>query len=133
MAKMSELELLQAVLAMAACDGEISRGEKGMIAALAERAGVGGVSLEAMTERALSDSAFREELFSHAHAQARRTMAVLVGAAHVDGQINDGEQKLLYELAGKLGLSAEEYREVHDETLARVRHLRGGAGKDEKS
>lgn len=112
------LELLKAVIAMAASDGRVSGHEKAIIKALAQRAGVGGLSLAAMIEHASNDPSAREDLFARAVKEPERAMQLLVAAAQIDGNISEPERNLLVDISCTLGVSAERFGEIFQAGMA---------------
>ncbi len=129
-------ELLKAALAMAVVDGKISGHEKSLLKALAQRAGVGAVSLAAMIEQAQENPASHDELFGRAVKDSERAMQLLVAAAHIDGHISEQERSLLVDISFVLGVSAERFNSIFQAGLAaskRVRRSRTRPGGSESS
>ncbi len=112
------LELLKAVLTMAAVDGRITGRERGLIRALAGRAGVGKASISAMIEIAQDDESARERLFQRAVADPERAMQLLVATANLDGKITDEERSLLVDISFALGVSSERFNEIFKAGIA---------------
>ncbi len=119
-------ELLKAALAMAAADGRISGHEMGLLKALAKRAGVGSVSLEAMIRQARENPASHESLFHRAVKDPERAMQLLVGAANIDGQISEEERNLLVDISFVLGVSSDRFSEIFQAGLAASKRVHRG-------
>ncbi len=111
-------ELLKAVIALAISDGRISGREKGLIKALAGKAGVGGASLDAMIGQASQDTSARQALFDRAMKNPEQAMQLMVAAANVDGHISEEERELLVEVSTILGVSARRFGEIFQTGLA---------------
>ena len=84
---MENAELLRAAIAMAVADGKISRSEMGVVEGLAQRAGVGAVTIEAMFEAAANDETFADNLLLQPKDRAITALALLVGLARIYGQV----------------------------------------------
>lgn len=117
-------ELLKAALAMAAADGRISGHEKALLKALAERAGVGAASLDAMVHAAIEYPAKHDDLFQRAVKEPERAMQLLVSAAQIDGKISEQERALLVDISFVLGVSAERFNEIFKAGLASAKRVR---------
>ncbi len=118
------LELLRAALAMAAADGRISGHEKALLKALAQRAGVGALSLDAMVADAVNNPASHDTLFQRAIDDPERAMQLLVAVAQIDGKISEEERNLLVDISFVLGVSAERFNEIFQAGLASVKRVR---------
>ena len=121
-------ELLKAALAMAAVDGKISGSERALIKALAQRAGVGSVSLDAMIEQAKESPAKHDELFGRVIKDSERAMQLLVAAAHIDGHISAKERNLLVDISFVLGISAERFNGIFEAGLAASKKVQRSRG-----
>jgi tellurite resistance protein len=121
--------LIRAVIAVAVADGRVRSSEKGVIEALANRVGVGRVSLSAMIDRAKRDPSFRDEVFRLATADPARALKILVSTARIDGEISTEERELLVALAQGLGVTGPRFEQVYQEGIQaadEVRRRRGG-------
>jgi len=112
------LELLKAVIAMAAADGKVSPTELAVIKALARKAGVAGPSLDEMIERATVDAAVRQDFFEKAVRMPERAMKLLVAAANIDGHISEQERNLLVDISSTLGVRARRFQEIFQSGMA---------------
>ena len=125
------LELLRAVLVIAAADGKVTGHELSLLKALAQRAGVGRTSLEAMIQTAQEDKIEHDKLFARAVADPERAVQTLVAAARIDGEVSDEERKILVDIACMLGVSVDRFRELYESGLAaadRIRRTREQGG-----
>ncbi|NOT00243.1 MAG: TerB family tellurite resistance protein [Phycisphaerales bacterium] len=123
-------ELLKAVIALAASDGRISGREKGLAKALADRAGVGGASLDAMIERASGDPDSRVAMFDRAIKDGEQAMQLLVAAAMVDGHISEPEREMLVDVSAILNIPARRFGEIFQVGMAAAKRVPrpGGLG-----
>jgi uncharacterized membrane protein YebE (DUF533 family) len=117
------LELLKAALAMAAVDGKVCAREKSLLKALAAKAGVGGVSLQAMIDRAMTEPADRAKLFQGVISQPEKAMQLLVAAASIDGAITEDERSLLVDISFVLGVSSDRFDDVFRDGLAAAKRV----------
>jgi tellurite resistance protein len=118
MSHMEDVELLKAAMSLAIADGQVTRGEWGIIERLAARAGVGRVSLDAMLARAESDPTAKDELFTSVRAKGPRALKLLVATARLDGEISPEERELLVEIAGRLDITGAQFDEVYSAGIA---------------
>ncbi len=104
---MKDLEILKAACCVAGLDGEISENERKALNVLAERAGVGRASLDAMQEMALEDPDFFDHQLGMLNEDADRAIKTLLKVAIVDGAFGTNERVILQYFADKLGLTTE--------------------------
>ncbi len=104
---MKDLEILKAACCVAGLDGEISEKERQALNVLAERAGVGRASLNAMQEMALEDSDFFDHQLGMLNEDADRAIKTLLKVAVIDGAFGTNERVILQYFADKLGLTTE--------------------------
>jgi tellurite resistance protein len=123
-----DLELLNAVLALAMADGSLSRSEMGVIEGLAARLGVGRVSLEAMIGRARREPEMFKDLRIKDSKKARRAMALLVAQARIDGEISGAEREMLVKIALQLGIETQEFGKLYSEAITQADELRTRRG-----
>lgn len=116
-------ELLKAVIALAAADGNVTNTELAVIKALARKAGVEGTSLDAMIERAALDAAVKQELFDRAVKKPERAMELLVAAANIDGHVSEEERNLLVDISCTLGVPARRFSEIFQSGMAVSRRV----------
>jgi tellurite resistance protein len=109
---MSDVEVLRAACCVAGLDGKVTAEEQSLLQKLADKAGVGEVSLRAMTERAKGDHNFYQEQFRILHAEPNETMRTLLGVAVVDGSLSPDERVILQFFAERLGLQTPEYERL---------------------
>lgn len=119
-----KLEMLKAVLAVAAADGRISASERGVYEALAARVGIGRVSLDAMVMRMAGDPVARHDLFELAMSDPAQAFELLVATARIDGRISDEERELLAHVAAALGIEGERFKTVYQAGIARADAIR---------
>ena len=101
---MEQVEILRAACCIAAADGEISDAERGFIARLATKAGVGRASREAMIEQGLTSPKFVESQFRFLLSNADRAIKVLMIVASADGAIGEAEEALVRNFAARLSI-----------------------------
>ncbi len=118
-------ELFQALLAVAGADGTITRAERGLLETLAERVGVGRISLNAMIERATREQGFKNNRSLHKVHDPLKAMKLLVAAARIDGEISEEERQLLVHIAGIWDIADEDFVEVFKAGLTTADRLRG--------
>jgi len=121
---MNDVERLRAACCIAGIDGEVTDAERAMIDRLAEKAGVGSASLEAMIERACKDKSFCKEQFDVYSSDAEHTIESLWMVAAADGRVGDRESQVLRYFAQKLEISDERY----DEIVQRLESKQQGSG-----
>ena len=117
-------DVFEAVLAVAGADGRITRAERGLIEALAERVGVGRASLRAMIERATRESGFKKNLSLGKVGDPIKAMELLVATARVDGEISEAERQLLVHIADVWDIPSDEFVAAFKRGLATADRLR---------
>ncbi|MCH7796842.1 MAG: TerB family tellurite resistance protein [Planctomycetes bacterium] len=121
---MEDLELLKAIMAVAAADGKLLRAEMGVARGLAERVGVGTVSFEAMLDTARQDESFADNILIRSKAKARSALELLVGLARIDGRISEEERAVIVRVAMTLGITGDEFERIYLAGIARADELR---------
>lgn len=121
---MEDLELLKAIMAVAAADGKLLRAEMGVARGLAERIGVGTVSFEAMLDTARQDESFADNILIRSKAKARSALELLVGLARIDGRISEEERAVIVRVAMTLGITGDEFERIYLAGIARADELR---------
>ena len=121
---MENTELLRAAIAMAVADGKISRSEMGVVEGLAQRAGVGAVTIEAMFEAAANDETFADNLLLQPKDRAVKAVELLVGLARIDGEISSEERELIVRIAGSVNVVDDEFRQAYEAGIKRADDLR---------
>ena len=106
---MRRVEILRAACCVAGADNQIAPSESPLLARLAEEAGVGLASLEAMIERATQHEDFYREQFRVLSAEPKTTMTLLFRIAVADKHLDPQEVKVLRFLGSQLGVSAERF------------------------
>lgn len=106
---MQAVEVLRAACCVAGIDGEITTGELLMINQLAEQAGVGKASLEAMIARGETDPEFYKEQFRVLKDNPRKAMVSILKVATADHSLAKDESEVMRKLAKKLGISSESF------------------------
>lgn len=117
-------EVLKSVVAVAAADGVITRSELGLITALAGRIGIGRRSLHVLIERARLHRRMHEELGRYEIVDKEAALELLVGAAAIDGEVDQREHEQLGVIAAKLGLEGERFERVFARGVERAARLR---------
>ncbi len=121
---MENAELLRAAIAMAVADGKISRSEMGVVEGLAQRAGIGAVTIEAMFEAAANDETFADNLVLQPKDRAVKAVELLVGLARIDGEISSEERELIVRIAASLDIVDNEFRQAYEAGIRRADDLR---------
>ena len=121
---MDDLELLKAIMAVAAADGKLLRAEMGVMQGLAERIGVGTVSFEAMLDTARQDKSFADNILIQSKAKARSALELLVGLARIDGLISEEERAVIVRVAMTLGITGDDFERIYLAGIARADELR---------
>lgn len=121
---MEDLELLKAIMAVAAADGKLLRAEMGVARGLAERIGVGTVSFEAMLDTARQDESFADNILIRSKAKARSALELLVGLARIDGRISEEERAVIVRVAMTLGITGDDFERIYLAGIARADELR---------
>jgi len=121
---MENAELLRAAIAMAVADGKVSRSEMGVVEGLAQRAGVGAVTIEAMFDAASRDETFGDNLLIRSKDRAVKAVELLVGLARIDGEISNEERELIVRIAGSLNVVGDEFRQAYEAGIKRADDLR---------
>ena len=119
-----QIEILRAVVVLAAADGVIAPSEKGLMQRLAKRIGVGEASLNAMIARAKEDSSVREELFRRNMSQPEKVMELLVAVARIDGEISSEEREVLVQIMGSLEIPVERFSDIYQKGIERADKIR---------
>ena len=121
---MENVELLRAAIAMAVADGKILRSEMGVVEGLAQRAGVGAATIEAMFEAAANDETFADNLLLQPKDRAIKAVELLVGLARIDGKISDEERELIVRIAASIDVVDNEFRQAYEAGIKRADNLR---------
>lgn len=109
---MQGVEVLRAACCVAGIDGEVCDHEHPLLQRLADAAGVGSVSLNAMIDRAKSDPSFFEQQFEIFKTDPEDTMKMLFRIAIADGVLARSERVVLQHFATKLGMTEDRYDEL---------------------
>ncbi len=128
MNQMEQLELLRAVLAVAAADGDIRRSELGVAKGLAERIGVGRTSFDAMLGEAEAGADLTDNIVMHSPESARTALTLLVAQARIDGEISSEERELIVRIACSLGVTDDDFQKVYQAGIERADTLRKARG-----
>ncbi len=121
---MENTELLRAAIAMAVADGKVSRSEMGVVEGLAQRAGVGAVTIEAMFDAAASDETFADNLVLLPKDRAVKAVELLVGLARIDGEISGEERELIVRIATSVDVVDDDFRRAYEAGIKRADDLR---------
>ncbi len=103
-------------MAVAMADGELRRSEKGVLQGLAHRVGLGQVTFDAMLERAAHDKTFGDDL-SLPPPKAHTALKLLVATARIDGHISEEERAVIVHIAGRLGITGEDFERTYLEGI----------------
>ena len=124
MASQADLDVLQALLAVAGADGDFERSEKGVYEGLARRIGANATAVWNMMNNVRTDPVLREKLFRSKLRDSRAAMKLLIATARIDGDISEQERELLVDISSKLGIGAEEFGRIYQEGLASADAIR---------
>ena len=104
------IETLRAACCIAGLDAKITPQERAVLDKLAEKVGVGKMSLEAMIDRARKDQNFYKDQFRFiSSGAAAATMNSLLGVAVADGERSADERVVLRFLGERMGLKAPDF------------------------
>lgn len=106
---MSKTEVLRAACCVAGLDGKVCERERVMLERLAEHAGAGKASLNAMIQRAESDPNFYEEMFHSLADDAEWSIRVLLCLAAADEDVSMEQRVVMGIFAKRLGLDEAHY------------------------
>jgi uncharacterized membrane protein YebE (DUF533 family) len=109
---MEHIEILRAACCVAGLDLKVTGYERKLLEKLAERAGVGGASLDAMLHRATKDPDFYQEQFSIVQTDPDTSIKTLFLAAIVDGELSGDERMVLAEFAHRLGMAPQRFDQI---------------------
>ena len=109
---MHDLEILRAACCVAGWDGSVSPHEERLIRELADRAGVGDVSLKAMIERAEQDQDLYREHFEILKPEPEHAVRLLAAVAAADGEVTTEQRAVVGHFARKLGMTEEKLEQV---------------------
>lgn len=112
MSVMKNVEVLRAACCIAGLDKQIDPQELKILQKLANHAGVGKASLEAMMNRARDDETFHQEQFEIIQADPDRTMKAMFIVAIADKVLTKDERVVLYQFSKKLGMSNDRYNQL---------------------
>ncbi len=126
---MSEVEILHAACCIAGLDGRITPRERSMVQVLAERAGVGAASLQAMLDYARKTPNYYERVLERVRTDPEETMRALLWVAISDGSISDDERVVLQFFADKVGMSHERFDSLLGAAERTLRKENDGATK----
>ncbi len=119
---MSNVAVLRAACCVAGLDRKVCERELPMLRRIAEYAGVGHASLQAMIHRAETDHDFYEEQFHLILTHPEATITALFSVACADGQLHEAERVILRFFADKLGLDEKRFEAILSAAQAKVAH-----------
>ena len=125
---MLDLEILRAAVCVAGLDGHVCDREHPLLTRLADRAGVGSVSLAAMIDLAEVDRQYYEEQFDIVKTDPEKTIKILMEVAVADGVLSVEERVIVSHFATKLGMSEQRFGELL--AAAEAQLGKGGAKPD---
>lgn len=108
---LDQVEVLRAACCIASIDGAISEHEEAVLRQLAEKVGVGQMSLKAMMDRAKRDPNFYQLQFQYLHADPDVAMKSLFRVAVSDGDMNANERVMLQFFADRLGVDDQRFEQ----------------------
>jgi len=108
----SKVEVLRAACCVAGIDQVISERELRILKRIAENAGVGAASLDAMIDRALEMPDFYKQQFKSIAADPDETMKSLLQVAMLDHVITGDERIMLAHFATALGMPPERFNKL---------------------
>ena len=106
---LDDLEILKAACCVAGLDGTIDDRERDLVRALAIRAGVGAVSLQAMLDQAREEPERFEQHLRFMTANKDDVMKVLFRVAVADGRLGPEERVVLDFFADRIGMAQERF------------------------
>ncbi len=106
---MRKVDLLRAACCVAGADGDTSDAERRALQTLADRAGIGTASLQAMIDLAESDDKFLDSQFRVAVEKPQETLKVLFKVAIIDGRLGRDEAIVLKRLAKLVSVESEQF------------------------
>lgn len=109
---MKDLEILKAACCVAGLDGRIDDRERQTLRVLADRAGVGHASFEAMLEMAVEDEDYFTRQLDVLRDDVDRTIKTLFRIAVVDGELGENERIVIQYFADKLGMTRERIDQI---------------------
>ena len=112
MSVMRDVEILRAACCVAGLDQQISSAERRLLERLAEHAGVGKTSLDAMIDRAVDDSDFYQEQFKTIRTDPDSTMKALFCIAVADHELSTEERVILHQFATRLGMDPKRFNQL---------------------
>ena len=124
MKDIEKLELLKAVLAVAAADGNLKRSEMAVAEGLAARVGVGQASFDAMVNAAQRGDTSAASIVMQSNESACKALELLVGEARIDGEIHEAERELLVRIAGRLKITGDSFQAIYKAGIDRADRIR---------
>jgi len=115
-----DVEILRAACCIAAADGEVAERERRAIEVLADRAGVGSASLQAMID-AGGDKRFIEDQLDFIRRDPEEVIATLWQVGAIDGKLGSNEKRVLRYFARKMGMSDDQYEATLDRLKERFK------------
>ena len=109
---MVRVEIVRAACCIAGLDGKICARERPMLEKLAEFAGIGEVSLNAMIARAEEDQNFYQEQFQILKSDPAATITSLFCVACADGELLPSQRIILQHFADILGLDQKRFDQI---------------------
>lgn len=125
---MSRVEILRAACCVAGLDEHISDEEATMLQQIADYAGVGKASLDAMMDCAKTDPNYYDKQFRLVTADAETTMRVLFSVACADHDLTTDERIVLHHFAQVLGMDDARFNKILAAAQRKVDRGRQGGG-----
>lgn len=130
---MSKTEVLRAACCVAGLDGKVDERERVMLERLANYAGAGKASLEAMIQKAESDPDFYEELFDALTEDAEWTIRVLLCLAAADEDVSLEQRVVMGIFAKRLGMDEARYDKLVEDVQKQVAYRIASKAKKQPS
>jgi tellurite resistance protein len=109
---MSKVEVLRAACCIAGIDQDICDREQVLLNKLAEAAGVGRASLNAMMDRARTDPNFFQEQFRIMKAEPDEAFKLVLSVAIANGRLTTDERVILHHFAEKLNIAEDRFEKL---------------------
>ena len=109
---LDDLEVVKAACCIAGLDGEISDREGPVLRKLADRAGIGQASLDAMIDRAKHDRNYYEHQLKFLSGDPDGVIKTLFQVAIADRELHTSERVILRYLADKVGITPERFEQI---------------------
>ncbi len=120
----ANLQLLEAVFAVATADDVLTKAEEAVFNKLAERVGANSMAIWRIKTRLNTEPEAREQLFSQEVPDPYAAMKLLVATARIDGEISAEERNLLENISSKLKLTGNDFLRAYDDGITAADNVR---------